>query len=217
MKMRNWIKVIGITMILCLLAGCRQQTTKFDAGSYVKALLDCMCKGQYKEYMELTDSTLEEAKQEYESVLDDNVEALSDGDIKFTEELTAGFRTYFADVHEKTKYEVKDVAVDQDGNFTVTMQVEPLNYTSGMEEYVNEKFDAYAKDAIASGKDLPSQEEQEQQFYVFLLEGCQKALEQATYQTAIEVKVDVRKDEEGIYNVDSEDFTELFNSLLCEE
>lgn len=217
MKMRNWIRVIGISMSMCLLVSCKQQTTKFDAGSYVKSILDCMCKGQYEEYMELTDSTLEEAKREYESVLDDNVEALNDADANLSEELLAEFREYFADVHERTKYEIKDVAVDQNGNFTVTMKVEPLNYTAGIEDYVNEKFNAYAKDVIASGEDLPSQEEQEHQYYTFFLEGCKQALEQATYQTAVEVKVDVRKDDDGIYNIDSEDFTELFYSLLCEE
>ena len=44
-----------LVVVMCMLSACT--TTKFDAKAYVKSCLDVQFKGEYDEYMKLTESS----------------------------------------------------------------------------------------------------------------------------------------------------------------
>lgn len=214
MNMRTNFKVVMILMLALTFAliGCKKEDKKFNAGEYVKATLDCLYKGEYDTYIKLTDSTEEEAQAEYEGMLDENAAALEVYEL--SDELLAEYRAYFADVHAKTEYSVKEVAEDAEGNFIVTMEVSPINYMEGVEEIAESKFAAYAEEIQNSGEAFPSTEEQTDKFYRFMLEASLEVLANATYEEAVTVDVYVYKDADGVYCIDEEDFVELTGKLF---
>ena len=58
-----------LVLVMVLLSGC-QGMSKEDAKAYAQSVLDAQYKGEFKAYMEQTDTTEKEAKEMYEGNLD---------------------------------------------------------------------------------------------------------------------------------------------------
>ena len=54
MKKKKSIVAIMMVVVMCMLSACG---TKFDAKAYIKSCLDVQFKGEFEEYMKLTESS----------------------------------------------------------------------------------------------------------------------------------------------------------------
>lgn len=212
MRKDSRIVALLLAVVMCTLSGCGLMEKEFDAGAYVKATLDCLYKAEYDEYVKLTDAAKEEAVESYEEMLDENVAALKD--LEMSDELLAGYRKYFADVHAKTKYSVKETVKDENGNYKVTMEVFPIDYMAGVSEQTDTKFDAYVQEVLDAGTTLPTEAEQTEKYYALMLDTGVEILENVTYGDAVLIEVNVVQDSEGVYEIQENDLVKLTEALF---
>ena len=76
--------VLG-AMLVCTLTACGS----FDASGYVKATLDSNIHGEFEEYAEFVDISLEEAEQDYNANLDSSIQSMAS--FGMSEEMTAKY------------------------------------------------------------------------------------------------------------------------------
>ena len=136
------MKHIGKKMLALMLAmvttfsltGCGAQ---FDASGYTQAVLDAATRAEFDKYIELTESTQEDAQAEYDEVLDSFVSEFEG--LSISDELLANYRQLFVDLLAKTKYSVGEAEKDGDV-FLVPLTIEPLKIYEGFDAEVEETF-----------------------------------------------------------------------------
>ncbi len=212
MRKNSRIVALLLAVVMCAVTGCGLTAKEFDAGAYVKATLDCLYKAEYDEYVKLTDAAEEEAVKSYEEMLDENVAALEE--LELSDELLTGYRQYFADVHAKTKYSVKETVKGEKSNYKVTMEVFPIDNAADIDEKTEEKFEAYVQEVLDAGTAFPTEAEQTEKYYALMLETGTEILENVTYGDAMLIEVNVVQDSEGVYEIEENDLVKLTEALF---
>ena len=105
-RLQRYIVIFGTAMLCVGFSACSKQSD-FDAKSYVKSSLDAEYHGTYADYASLMEIS--------EDVSSDNI----------TEEEIAAYTEKMAEVKKVAKYKVQDEKKDEDGNYTVSVKVEP--------------------------------------------------------------------------------------------
>lgn len=198
-----------IVGIVCLLTACGP---KFDASGYVKAALDADIHGESAEYAKLLEITEEEAQQEYEEVLDSMVSEMSD--LGLSDELNDKYRTLFADLLKKTDYTVLEATENDDGSFTVPVEIKPItNVFSGLMDELEADMTEYANSLVDSG-DIPNDDEITEYAGQLVYDMLAARLDAIEYGEAQTVEVTVALDEDNAYGVAEDDIEALLTTMI---
>ncbi|MDO4286953.1 MAG: hypothetical protein Q4C40_04430 [Eubacteriales bacterium] len=198
-----------IVGVVCLLTACGP---KFDASGYVKAALDADIHGESAEYAKLLEITEEEAQQEYEEVLDSMVSEMSD--LGLSDELNDKYRTLFADLLKKTDYTVLEATENDDGSFTVPVEIKPItNVFSGLMDELEADMTEYANSLVDSG-DIPNDDEITEYAGQLVYDMLAARLDAIEYGEAQTVEVTVALDEDNAYGVAEDDIEALLTTMI---
>ncbi len=191
--MKKAIRRISLTVFIMVMAaavlsGCGpKKPAPEDAQAYVKAILDLMCTGDYDHSVDIAD--IEEGKESEirDAFIDEMVGKVSE-ESDLSEDSAKAFRDLMINALEKTRYSVGEATPAEDGEYDVTVSIEPLRIFTGVEE----EFDAELEKIAASEPDkilAMSTEEQAEYGMEILLGILNKKIEDPKYDPAEEVTV----------------------------
>ena len=202
----------AMVMTVAMLAACGQS---FDAAGYVRGSLDASTKGKFEEYMKLTDSTEKEAKKMYKDNLDETIKNFDS--FGLSDDLASKYRSLFEDMYKKTKYTVGEAKEDEDKNYTVTVEVEPLLAFENIEQDLVEFQETYTtkvQEDMLAGKDAPTEEEMYNDLYTELYDMLSKRLEEPKYGKKETIKVKVEKESEDTYKIPETETSKIDEKLI---
>lgn len=199
-----------ITMSACSLSDIAKIFSDFDASAYTQAFLDAISKNEFTEYADITNSTEEEAKKEYESLLDSSVSSLL-ASITVSDETKQQVRDMFHDIYSKWNYSVGEAVKNDDKSFTVPVTVKKLTVFKGVLKETVTRFEKRTKDSKnmndSAYYDL---------YYQTFIELVNENLAKSKYgdETVIQVSVKPTTSNSNIYEIASESITALYNATM---
>ena len=211
-------KIINKVCVLCtglLLLGTLAACEKFDASSYVKAVLDNSYYNDATGIVEQGRMTAEEAAELYNQGIDSQMDAIF-AKVIVSDELAGEYRQFFEDLYSNAKYTVGEAVEVDDKTFEVTVTYEKMNiFTDVMIAYeakLTEMVDIWNEDAVA-GEEVPSDAAMNEQFSSILKECMVEELQEATFDepaTAI-IKVELV---DKVWMANQEDLMDLEFALF---
>ena len=215
MKKKKSIGVFILLGMLLSLSGC----TRFDAAAYTQAVLDVSYKNQTESYMELTKSTQEEAEAIFQKNLDATMEAFKK--VQLPEALENKYKTLFENIIKQVKYIVGEAVEKEEGNYEVTVTVEPLTLFDDTYEEFQNRAQEYATDisnAVMKGEAMPSDEEMQNRVYQSYYEVLKAELDAGIrYGEPETVTMHISKNEAGEYEMAAEDIRSLDEKLISQK
>ena len=197
---------IGI-IVSIMLSACSKQPD-FDAKSYVQSSLDAYYHGEYKDYANLLELSEKDAKKEIEEDFNESIQQQFDDSDNITDKGIADYAKKLVEVKKLAKYKVQDVK-EEDGGYTVSVQVEPSNVFQTLQQSSTE----VSNEKIKQGLDGNDPEV----FASVLTESVQKSLEKNKYGKAVTVKVSVEKDNSGKYGLSDTEMSKLEAAMFPTE
>ena len=188
----NCVLCISIGIIVCILLSACSRQPDFDAKSYVQSSLDAHYHGEYKDYANLLEISEKDAKKEIEEDFNESIQQQFDDSDNITDKGIADYAEKLTEVKKLAKYKVQDVK-EEDGVYTVSVQVEPSNVFQTLQQSSTE----VSNEKIKQGLDGNDPEV----FAAVLTESVQKSLEKNRYGKAVTVNVSVEKDNSGKYGL----------------
>ena len=173
-RLQKYIVIFGTAMLCVGFSACSKQSD-FDAKSYVKSSLDAEYHREYTDYANLMEIS--------EDVSSDNI----------TEEEIAAYTEKMAEVKKLAKYKVQDEKKDEDGNYTVSVKVEPSDVFQTLQQSSAE----VSKEKIVQGM----KETDPGVFASVLTESVQKSIDKNSYGAPVTVTVKVEKNHSGTYEL----------------
>ncbi|WP_243013616.1 hypothetical protein [Dorea longicatena] len=128
-----------IAMCAVILSACSKQPD-FDAKSYVQSSLDAYYHGEYKNYANLLEISEKDAKKEIEEDFNESIQQQFDDSDNITDKGIADYAKKLVEVKKLAKYKVQDEKKDEDGVYTVSVQVEPSNVFQTLQQSFTEKW-----------------------------------------------------------------------------
>lgn len=181
-----------VGIIVCILLSACSRQPDFDAKSYVQSSLDAHYHGEYKDYANLLEISEKDAKKEIEEDFNESIQQQFDDSDNITDKGIADYAEKLTEVKKLAKYKVQDVK-EEDGVYTVSVQVEPSNVFQTLQQSSTE----VSNEKIKQGLDGNDPEV----FAAVLTESVQKSLEKNRYGKAVTVNVSVEKDNSGKYGL----------------
>ena len=181
-RLQKYIVIFGTAMLCVGFSACSKQSD-FDAKSYVKSSLDAEYHREYTDYANLMEIS--------EDVSSDNI----------TEEEIAAYTEKMAEVKKLAKYKVQDEKKDEDGNYTVSVKVEPSDVFQTLQQSSAE----VSKEKIAQGM----KETDPGVFASVLTESVQKSIDKNSYGAPVTVTVKVEKNHSGTYELSETERSKL--------
>ena len=132
----------AIVLTMGILTGCGGgKPTEKDAKAYVQAMMDLMCTGDYDHSVKLVD--VEEGKEtETRDKLIDDVLTSFGEEHEISDEVKAEFKDFMIKAFAKCKYTVGSATKTADGEYDVTVTIEPLKVFDGVSAEFQEAFAA---------------------------------------------------------------------------
>ena len=189
-KKFNTINII-IIIFPIILSACSKQPD-FDAKSYVQSSLDAYYHGEYKDYANLLEISEKDAKKEIEEDFNESIQQQFDDSDNITDKGIADYAKKLVEVKKLAKYKVQDVK-EEDGVYTVSVQVEPSNVFQTLQQSSAE----VSKEKIAQGM----KETDPGVFASVLTESVQKSIDKNSYGAPVTVTVKVEKNHSGTYEL----------------
>lgn len=209
MKKRSIIYLLVISFVIStILAACSREE-EFDAAGYVKSALDAMYHQEYKEYAKFLDISEEEARADAEEAFQEGIDQEFADFEGITDEGIAQYSELMKKVDGLAKYEVGEAKKNDDGNYVVTVKVEPSDVFQTLESSsaeVSEEKIMQGLDAMDPGV-----------FADVLIESVQKSIDKNTYGEAVTVEVVVAKDDDDVYNLDDSEMEKLGEAMFPTE
>ena len=191
-RLQRYIVIFGTAMLCVGFSACSKQSD-FDAKSYVKSSLDAEYHGNYADYANLMEISEKDVKKQIEEDFNESIRQQFASSDNITEEEIVAYTEKMAEVKKLAKYKVQDEKKDEDGNYTVSVQVEPSNVFQTLQQSSTE----VSNEKIKQGLDGNDPEV----FAAVLTESVQKSLEKNRYGKAVTVNVSVEKDNSGKYGL----------------
>lgn len=207
--MKQLVKKAGaVLLVICMLFGMTAcQSTKFDAAGYVKAYLDAMYYQEYEAYAEFTDQTIEEAEKGIVEVEKIDL-ADSYGDMDLTDKEMEEYYQTVNEIYHNVKFEVKEAVETEDHNYTVTLEIHPVDtyikFNSGIEDKLMEVF--------AEATEVPS----DQEILQFTLEYMRECSKDASYDEPITIQVDVTHNDKNVYSISDQALDAIEAAMMPE-
>ena len=189
-RLQKYIVIFGTAMLCVGFSACSKQSD-FDAKSYVKSSLDAEYHREYTDYANLMEIS--------EDVSSDNI----------TEEEIAAYTEKMAEVKKLAKYKVQDEKKDEDGNYTVSVKVEPSDVFQTLQQSSAE----VSKEKIAQGM----KETDSGVFASVLTESVQKSIDKNSYGAPVTVTVKVEKNHSGTYELSETERSKLETAMFPTE
>lgn len=159
-KRRGLAGLLVTILLLSLLAGCGKK--EIDAEKAVDAYLRAETKGEFEDYAKLVGEKEEDLKEEYEETLEE-LTSVFDEVKSVGMDFGDDMHTEIKNVLGSVKYEITGSTKDDDGNYTVDVNVYPSDIctlffnkavevaqnSSGSTEELGEQFIQALRDAIA--------------------------------------------------------------------
>lgn len=182
---------------------------QFDAAAYTKSVLDANYQQNFTEYAEFCGITEDEAKEELQNSIDEQVDAelgsiSSLGD--FSDEEKQEYKDILMEVNKLAKYEVQEAIEDEDSNFTVTISITPANVYQTLQD----NSTAIAEDMVKEGLDIT----ESSTFQKLLIQSLQKSLDENEYAEPTSLEVAVTKDSNGQYALSDADLQLLHDTMF---
>ena len=189
-RLQKYIVIFGTAMLCVGFSACSKQPD-FDAQSYVKSSLDAEYHREYTDYANLMEIS--------EDVSSDNI----------TEEEIAAYTEKMAEVKKVAKYKVQDEKKDEDGNYTVSVKVEPSDVFQTLQQSSAE----VSKEKIAHGM----KETDPGVFASVLTESVQKSIDKNSYGDSVTVTVKVEKNHSRTYELSETERSKLETAMFPTE
>nr|WP_106788109.1 hypothetical protein [Massilistercora timonensis] len=207
-RMKCLVFALVLVISAWALAGCGGMSED-EAKEYAQAVLDASYKGEFDSYMELTDSTEEEAREMYEGNMDATMAAVGFEEMGVSQELQADYRQLFLDMAKLAKYSLGEATEIEDG-FEIQVTVEPFVGLNGLE---TELTDAVMAQLTESGE-IPDDDEINQMTMETMYDLMRDRLEAPEYGEAETMTIRVTADSDNVYSIPEEDTTALDNALF---
>lgn len=202
-----------ILAVVCMISG---GCSRFDAGIYAQAVLDASYKNQTEDYMELTETTKEEAEKFFQNSLDVTMEEFKSE--KLSTGLEGDYRSLFEMVMKQVKYTVGESQKAEDGSYTVEVSVEPVTLFDDTYQTFQQKAEEYAAgitEQVMNGAEMPTDEEIKEQVYKLYYEILKTELDAGVkYDKPQKLTLHIARTEEGNYEINSDDLQALEEKLI---
>ena len=206
--MKRYKKIIILAVgNLLVLSACSRQPD-FDAKSYVQSSLDAYYHGDYKDYANLLEISEKDAKKEIEEDFNESIQQQFDDSDNITDKGIADYAKKLVEVKKLAKYKVQDVK-EEDGVYTVSVQVEPSNVFQTLQQSSAE----VSKEKIAQGM----KETDPGVFASVLTESVQKSIDKNSYGDPVTVTVKVEKNHSGTYELSETERSKLETAMFPTE
>ena len=206
--MKRYKKIIILAVgNLLVLSACSKQPD-FDAKSYVQSSLDAYYHGDYKDYANLLEISEKDAKKEIEEDFNESIQQQFDDSDNITDKGIADYTEKLTEVKKLAKYKVQDVK-EEDGVYTVSVQVEPSNVFQTLQQSSAE----VSKEKIAQGM----KETDPGVFASVLTESVQKSIDKNSYGAPVTVTVKVEKNHSGTYELSETERNKLETAMFPTE
>ena len=194
-----------IAMCAVILSACSKQPD-FDSKSYVQSSLDAYYHGDYKDYANLLEISEKDAKKEIEEDFNESIQQQFASSDNITDEEIAAYTEKMAEVKKLAKYKVQDEKKDEDGNYTVSVKVEPSDVFQTLQQSSAE----VSKEKIAQGM----KETDPGVFASVLTESVQKSIDKNSYGTPVTVTVKVEKNHSETYELSETERSKLETAMF---
>ena len=208
MQKKNCVLCISIGIIVCILLSACSKQPDFDAKSYIQSSLDAYYHGDYKDYANLLEISEKDAKKEIEEDFNESIQQQFDDSDNITDKGIADYVEKLAKVKKLAKYKVQDVK-EEDGVYTVSVQVEPSNVFQTLQQSSAE----VSKEKIAQGM----KETDPGVFASVLTESVQKSIDKNSYGAPVTVTVKVEKNHSGTYELSEIERSKLETAMFPTE
>ena len=207
--MKRYKKIIILAVgNLLVLSACSRQLD-FDAKSYVQSSLDAYYHGDYKDYANLLEISEKDAKKEIEEDFNESIQQQFDDSDNITDKGIADYAKKLVEVKKLAKYKVQDEKKDEDGNYTVSVKVEPSDVFQTLQQSSAE----VSKEKIAQGM----KETDPGVFASVLTESVQKSIDKNSYGEPMTVTVKVEKNHSGTYEMSETERSKLETAMFPTE
>ena len=207
--MKRYKKIIILAVgNLLVLSACSRQLD-FDAKSYVQSSLDAYYRGDYKDYANLLEISEKDAKKEIEEDFNESIQQQFDDSDNITDKGIADYAKKLVEVKKLAKYKVQDEKKDEDGNYTVSVKVEPSDVFQTLQQSSAE----VSKEKIAQGM----KETDPGVFASVLTESVQKSIDKNSYGDPVTVTVKVEKNHSGTYELSETERSKLETAMFPTE
>ena len=211
------VLALGLTLILAAgaLCGCSKKPTAEDAEKYVKAALDLMCTGDYDHSVKIDDIEAGTEGDMRDEVINSAMESL--GDVSISSDVKDDFKDVLVEALSKCHYNVGEATAAGDGEYDVTVTIEPLLIFDGVEEKLNAELET-----LAETENLAEMSERETNDLVFstLIKLMRENLADPAYGPAEEITVHyglLEQNGEKVYGVSEEDGEKIGSLLFSTE
>ena len=206
MQKKNCVLCISIGIIVCILLSACSRQPDFDAKSYVQSSLDAHYHGEYKDYANLLEISEKDAKKEIEEDFNESIQQQFDDSDNITDKGIADYAKKLVEVKKLAKYKVQDEKKDEDGNYTVSVKVEPSDVFQTLQQSSAE----VSKEKIAQGM----KETDPGVFASVLTESVQKSIDKNSYGAPVTVTVKVEKNHSGTYELSETERSKLETAMF---
>ena len=209
MQKKNCVLCISIGIIVCILLSACSKQPDFDAKSYVQSSLDAYYHGEYKDYANLLEISEKDAKKEIEEDFNESIQQQFDDSDNITDKGIADYAKKLVEVKKLAKYKVQDEKKDEDGNYTVSVKVEPSDVFQTLQQSSAE----VSEEKIAQGM----KETDPGVFASVLTESVQKSIDKNSYGAPVTVTVKVEKNHSGTYELSETERSKLETAMFPTE
>ena len=207
--MKRYKKIIILAVgNLLVLSACSRQPD-LDAKSYVQSSLDAYYHGDYKDYANLLEISEKDAKKEIEEDFNESIQQQFDYSDNITDKGIADYAKKLVEVKKLAKYKVQDEKKDEDGNYTVSVKVEPSDVFQTLQQSSAE----VSKEKIVQGM----KETDPGVFASVLTESVQKSIDKNSYGEPMTVTVKVEKNHSGTYEMSETERSKLETAMFPTE
>ena len=207
-KEKKMASIVIVSLLFVLLCACSKQPD-FDAKSYVKSSLDAEYHREYADHANLMEISEEDVKKQVEENFNESIRQQFASSDNITEEEIAAYTEKMAEVKKLAKYKVQDEKKDEDGNYTVSVKVEPSDVFQTLQQSSAE----VSKEKIAQGM----KETDPGVFASVLTESVQKSIDKNSYGDPVTVTVKVEKNHSGTYELSETERSKLETAMFPTE
>ena len=207
--MKNVRTIVGIVMLIIISLTACSSPKDFNAKSYVQSSLDAEYHREYTDYANLMEISEEDVKKQVEEDFNESIRQQFASSDNITEEEIAAYTEKMAEVKKLAKYKVQDEKKDEDGNYTVSVKVEPSDVFQTLQQSSAE----VSKEKIAQGM----KETDPGVFASVLTESVQKSIDKNSYGDPVAVTVKVEKNHSGTYELSETERSKLETAMFPTE